>query len=1162
MFRKIIYSFSFIFVLGLMCGVGLSQVVVAEDLLVDLRAEDLPYGAGVTTWTNHGSLGDFTANGSPLVEDIAGMKAVTFDGGSWFNGPTSTAGIEGAGTRTIEVWAYNPAIPGEETIVSWAHRGGPDGTNMAFNYGNDASFGAVGHWGGAADMGWWGMHSPAPAANTWWHLTYTHNGTATRIYVNGEEESVRDPIALDTYSGSPIRVAAQADGTGAGVEAAFNFTGSIATVRIHDGVLSPAEIQRNFKLGRLKAWNPIPADGSLRADTWASLSWSPGGFAVSHDVYFDDNFEDVDAGTGEAFRGNQALPYFVVGFPGYAFADGLVPGTTYYWRIDEVNDLNPDSPWRGNVWSFTVPPKKAYNPVPSDNAKYIDTNVTLTWTSGYGAKMHVVYFGEDFDTVSNAAGAVPVAFTTYTPGELELDKVYYWRIDELDGANTYKGDVWSFKTIPDISVTDPNLMGWWKFDEGAGATALDWSGHGNHARLMGSPKWTAGYDGDALKLDGSDDYAVLPIGGLISSMSSATFTTWVNFSNIGGAWQRIFDFGSGPGTYIFLCPRTGTGGPMRLAITTGGGAGESLIDSSNTLPSGWHHVAAVVTSANIQLYLDGEVIASGSTSLVPSDLGQTSSNWLGRSQYPADAYFNGSLDDFRIYDYALSADDIVKTMRGDPLLAWDASPADGTTPDVKTALPLNWSAGEKASEHDVYFGIDAVAVDNADISTPEIYRGRQAATSYTPPEGVEWGGGPYYWRIDEFNSDGTISRGRVWSFTVADFILIDDFESYDAGDNQIWYAWHDGLGYGAPGIEPYFAGNGTGAAVGDETTRSYMEEAIVHSGGRSLPFNYDNNKQGFAKYSETELTLTSPRDWTQQDVAELSLWFRGYPASVGSFVEGPAGTYTMTGSGVDIWDVSGIGTGFHDEFHFAFKTLTGPGSIVAKVESISNTDPWAKAGVMIRETLDAGSRHTMMVVTPSSGISFQRRFDTGGASTGTTTGGIIAPYWVKIERDMSGNFTAYSSANGSTWQMQGQPEPFQIGSNAYIGLAVTAHNAGLTCEAKFSNVTITGNAGQLWTNQDIGIQSNNAEPLYVALANSAGNPVVVVHDNPDAALIDTWTEWVIPLQTFADQGINLSNVDRIAIGLGTKGNMTTPGGTGKMFIDDIRLYRTRTAAEE
>ena len=136
-----------------------------------------------------------------------------------------------------------------------------------------------------------------------------------------------------------------------------------------------------------------------------------------------------------------------------------------------------------------------------------------------------------------------------------------------------------------------------------------------------------------------------------------------------------------------------------------------------------------------------------------------------------------------------------------------------------------------------------------------------------------------------------------------------------------------------------------------------------------------------------------------------------------------------------------------------------------------------------------------------------------------------------------------------------------MGSNAYVGLAVTAHNATAICEAKFSNVTIAGNAGQLWANQDIGIASNAAEPLYVAVSNAAGAPAVVINDNPVVAQIETWTEWVIPLQTLADQGISLSDVDRIAIGLGTKGNMTTPGGAGKMFIDDIRLYRSRTAAE-
>jgi hypothetical protein len=85
--------------------------------------------------------------------------------------------------------------------------------------------------------------------------------------------------------------------------------------------------------------------------------------------------------------------------------------------------------------------------------------------------------------------------------------------------------------------------------------------------------------------------------------------------------------------------------------------------------------------------------------------------------------------------------------------------------------------------------------------------------------------------------------------------------------------------------------------------------------------------------------------------------------------------------------------------------------------------------------------------------------------------------------------------------------------------------------------------------------------MYVAVSNNAGTPAVVVHNDPAATTIDTWMEWVIPLQSFADQGINLTNVDRIAIGLGTRGNMTIPGGSGKMYFDDIRLYQPREAVE-
>ena len=195
--------------------------------------------------------------------------------------------------------------------------------------------------------------------------------------------------------------------------------------------------------------------------------------------------------------------------------------------------------------------------------------------------------------------------------------------------------------------------------------------------------------------------------------------------------------------------------------------------------------------------------------------------------------------------------------------------------------------------------------------------------------------------------------------------------------------------------------------------------------------------------------------------------------------------------------------------------------------------------------------------------------DTGIAATsdtGTETSeqtAITAPYWIKLERDFAGNSRAYYSSDGITWQMIAWgAQNISTGSNVYIGLAVTSHNAALTCEARFSNVTITGTVGPQWANQDIGILSNDAEPMYVAVSNSTGQPVVVTHNDPAATQIETWTEWIINLQDVADQGLNLNDIDRIAIGIGTKGNVTVPGGSGKMFFDDIRLYGPSSVVEE
>jgi alpha-galactosidase len=156
-------------------------------------------------------------------------------------------------------------------------------------------------------------------------------------------------------------------------------------------------------------------------------------------------------------------------------------------------------------------------------------------------------------------------------------------------------------------------------------------------------------------------------------------------------------------------------------------------------------------------------------------------------------------------------------------------------------------------------------------------------------------------------------------------------------------------------------------------------------------------------------------------------------------------TFIITGSGSDVW-------GNADEFHFVYQEISGDLEIQARVASLTVTDPWAKAGVMIRDTLDANSIHAMMVMSAANGLAFQRRTSTGGSSSHTAGTNTTAPYWVKLTRSGS-RITAYESETGTNWTQVGvvtisMPDP------VYAGLMVTAHNDGALCEARFENVEL------------------------------------------------------------------------------------------------------------
>jgi len=282
----------------------------------------------------------------------------------------------------------------------------------------------------------------------WQHFAGTYDKASGKafLYNDGQvvrEENISNPQDIAADWGLGARV-------GYNIDNARPFTGLMDMFWLFKRALDQDEVKKAMQGEAYPfALSPDPADGAIYPDVWANISWSAGDYAVSHDVYFSDNPDEVGEGTPGApgYVGNQISTNLIVGFIGYPCPDGLVPGTTYYWRIDEINDAEPNSPWKGPVWSFSVPPKTAYNPEPADGAEFVDTNASFSWTAGFGSRLHTFYYGDSFDDVNNATDGTMAGTTTYTPpSPFEREKVIYWRVDEFDGTEAHKGDVWAFTT--------------------------------------------------------------------------------------------------------------------------------------------------------------------------------------------------------------------------------------------------------------------------------------------------------------------------------------------------------------------------------------------------------------------------------------------------------------------------------------------------------------------------------------------------------------------------------------------------------------------------------------------------------------------------------------------------------------------------------------------
>lgn len=825
------------------------------------------------------------------LDDGSGTTAADATGkghnGTLLNGPTWVAGQLGGalkfagGSQKVDVPYKAELNPADEFTVSiWANVD-PTGVSHRSPITSRDDAPARGYilyvepgnawqfWTGTGTA-WHTTAGPAAVFNEWTMVTGVYSDGQKKLFINGSE------VAASTALISPNTKQVLRIGGGA-TESAGNyfFVGMLDDARVYNHALSEQELAYVMEGKPYPfAAAPKPKIGAMLNATQVTLQWSPGEMAVSHDVYLGEDQEAVANATPDdaaLFLGSVATNKVQVGGPGSKYPTGLTPGKTYYWRVDEINPADPESPWQGQVWSFRVQPATAWNPSPADGLKYIGLDQTLSWSAGQGAIFHTVYLGTSLDALGTATDGFMTTATTYTPFEsFKTDTTYFWRVDEFTMTGTVTGPVWSFRTMPEIPVTDPNLLAWWTLDEGVGNNVLDWSGHGHHGTLGGNPQWVGGYAGGGLAFNGTTDYVNFGMPTDLYLPRSYSYCAWFKvgknlFGNSGA--QYLLCIGSRSDLVLGVEDTVGVDGDLSLHYyDTAPGFHAVGVNQVTWRSDEWRLVVATKDASGHKIYLDGE--------LKNSDANPNNDNYnlariisLGARAWtsPQVAFFNGTLDEVRIYNRAITTDEIQGLLRVNPLLASEPGPARDVTLDLLHVDSLSWTAGDSAVSHDIYFGTDRTSVAAADKDSPEFQR-NQAATTFSLDGLVEFGGS-YFWRIDEVEADGAVHTGDVWKFTVPPYLLIDDFESYtDAIENEatIYHTWIDG-----------FSDHSNGSMVGymDSAGGTFGERAIVHGGGQSMPVDYNNVNSPY--FSEIERTWTAAQDWTAEGVDTLTFYFRG-----------------------------------------------------------------------------------------------------------------------------------------------------------------------------------------------------------------------------------------------------------------------------------------------
>jgi len=646
-----------------------AQLPVTEGLIVHLRADSLTGledGAPVTVWID--SAQDDPVDGTVLdvgsgtpeykADVLFGKPVVRFNDAEALSSAQFTIPNVQAGVTCVMVCTGDKSGALHERIGhfgAWDAFGGvsismdvctqqntPQGSGFRLNNG-------------------WSLAGNPNPMTTGFHVGVWQAAQGTLqsnliFYLDGVRQTLtqNNPNNTVTFPENG-NVVAVGDGhePGGGFYSGDYVTADLAVFIIYNRVLSQTEVAtltqylRAEYLLHPQALNPSPASGSMIGSSVATLGWEPGEAATSHKVYLSTNEIDVVNAEASALVTTTTQSSTLIGIAGQPLPEGLVPGGTYYWRVDEV--AQDGTVTAGPIWSFGVPPTTAYAPVPADGATFVLPDQALSWAPGLGALAHTVYLGTSADAVAQDTAGLTQVATSFTPPPLQPNTAYYWRVDEFTLTGTIKGPVWSFTTAGQIPVEDDSLLGWWNMDQVGAASIPDMSGHGNHGTVQGKVEWVGGVAGTAAVLT-DDDMITIPPPNVTTD--TLTMTGWIKPARVHGRTGIIFMRAGTLTTGINLMPDNQLGYHW-LDVAESWQYESGLIAAAGE----WAFVAIVVTPEKVTFYLDS---ADTSKELVRTHDPVTFSGelTLGSDTLGAARRYEGALDDLRFYNRALTTAEI------------------------------------------------------------------------------------------------------------------------------------------------------------------------------------------------------------------------------------------------------------------------------------------------------------------------------------------------------------------------------------------------------------------------------------------------------------------------------------------------------------------------